>query len=74
MRMSGMLPQPSARMAPPEPVPTSAAVSRLVRNPATTPSATSGDRWAPTPSSSKAKVPSPPGVVASAVTDMAGDP
>ena len=69
-----MLPQPSARMAPPDPVPRPAAVSRLVRNPATTPSATRGQRWAGTPSSSKAKVPSPPGVVASAVTDMAGEP
>jgi hypothetical protein len=72
MRIRGMLPQPSARIAPPDPpVP---AVSRLVRKPATTPSATSGVRWAATPSSSKPKVPRPPGVVASAVTDMAGEP
>ena len=64
----------SARIVPPLPLPSCAAVSREARKPRSTPSATIGWRAPGTPSSSKPKLPSPPGVVASEVTFMAAEP
>ena len=74
IRTSGIRFHPSARIEPPSPAPRRAAVSREVRNPRSTPSTTIGSRRAGTPSSSKPNVPSPPGVVASAVMFIFGDP
>ena len=74
MRTSGIRLQPSARIEPPAPLPIRAAVSREVRNPLRIPSATTGSRRAGTPSSSKPKVPRPPGVVESAVMFMCSEP
>ena len=74
MRTSGIRLQPSARIEPPAPWPSFAAVSREVRKPRRTPASTIGSRRAGTPSSSKAKVPRPPGVVESAVTFISSEP
>src|SRR6185312_11341692 len=63
IRTSGMRLQLSARIDPPEPLPIRAAVSREVRKPLRMPPPTTGSRAAATPSSSKPKVPRPPGVV-----------
>ena len=74
IRTSGIRLQPSARIEPPPPAPICAAVSREVRNPRRTPSSTIGSRRAGTPSSSQPKVPSPRGVVESAVMFMCSEP
>ena len=74
MRTSGIRFQPSARMDPPVPAPMRAAVSRDVRKPVSLPASTTGVGSAGTPSSSKAKLPSPPGVVGSAVMFMSSEP
>jgi len=67
--------KPSARMQPPERAsPISEAVSREDRNPASTPSRTIGSGRPSTPSSSQRKLPSPPGLVASAVTFTCSEP
>ena len=69
MRISGRWLQPSARLVAFEVCPTTPAVSRLDRKFSKMPSTMIGTRWAGTPSSSKANVPSPPGSVASAVIE-----
>ena len=74
MRTSGMRFQPSARIEPPLPAPIRAAVSRDVRKPVSTPPSTTGVRSAGTPSSSNAKLPSPPTVVGSAVMFISSEP
>ena len=74
MRTSGILLHPSARIDPPPPAPIRAAVSRDVRKPRRTPASTIVCRTAGTPSSSKAKVPRPPGEVGSAVTFIRSEP
>ena len=58
----------------PLPAPMRAAVSRDVRKPVRRPASTTGVRSAGTPSSSNAKLPSPPPVVGSAVTFISSDP
>ena len=55
MRTSGMRFQLSARIEPPAPAPSLAAVSREVRKPRSTPPRTIGSRLAGTPSSSNAE-------------------
>ena len=74
MRTSGIRFQPSARIEPPAPEPSRAAVSREVMKPASRPASTIGSRTAATPSSSHANVPSPLGVVASEVMFMCSEP
>ena len=74
MRTSGMRFQLSARIEPRSSEPIRAAVSREPRNPVSTPRSTTGRRVAGTPSSSKANVPSPRGVVGSAVMFMCSEP
>src|SRR5919109_843095 len=74
MRTSGIRLQPSARIDPPAPAPIRAAVSREVRKPRKTPASTIVCDSAATPSSSQAKVPSPPGDVGSAVTFISPQP
>ena len=65
MRMIGSRDQPSARIVPFDSRPIVAAVSRLMRYPTKVPSFTAQPSDAGTPSSSKPKVPRPPGVVES---------
>ena len=74
MRTSGIRFQPSARIEPPLPAPIRAAVSREVRKPVSRPASTTGVRSAGTPSSSNAKLPSPPAVVGSAVMFISSEP
>ena len=74
MRTSGIRFQPSARIEPPLPAPMRAAVSRDVRKPVSSPASTTGVRSAGTPSSSNAKLPSPPRVVGFAVMFMCSEP
>ena len=73
MRTSGIRFQPSARMQPLR-RPKRDAVSREVRKPVRRPASTIGSRSAWTPSSSHAKLPSPPAVVGSAVMFMCSEP
>ena len=74
MRTSGMRLQLSARIEPPSSRPISAAVSREARKPVRMPPSTTGWRLAGAPSSSKPKLPSPSGVVGSAVMFMCSEP
>ena len=74
MRTSGIRLQPSARIEPPAPAPSCSAVSRELRKPRSTPASTIASRRAGTPSSSNANVPSPSGVVESAVMFIFSEP
>ena len=74
MRTIGRRAAPSARTMPPEVRPTSGAESRPESTPTQVPSWTMSTAWAGTPSSSKPKLPSAPGSVASAVMFMRSEP
>ena len=75
IRTIGWRAKPSARMQPPErSSPISAAVSREERKPASTPSRTIGTARPSTPSSSQRNEPSPPALVASALTLTCSEP
>ena len=75
IRTSGIRLQPSARIEPPRAGADPRGVSREVRKPIEHAGARRSARArAGTPSSSKPNVPSPPGVVASAVTFMSSEP